>query len=387
MNRELAAATSGADRVPPVRTRSVLACSVALLVGVVITAAALPSAAHGYDDGDKNGGYDGHLEYVEGVIWTSAVDGCLYELLLRAEARGTSLDIGLVGSSLTFRGMHAAQIADQNDDPDVTVLNAAMPGKPLDVVRWWTENVVVPLARPDVLVIGIASRDLILGGQQQREARAAFLGTTGRDFVQRGDLDFALDAIAAGDRVPAYRAALRRPDLVTQPLSLGWDPVAAGYEPPGWQLRGLWPSNCLQARDREHDVFTGSTADERARLADNQLTPYDLAPGLEQLRGLVRTLQRNETTPVLVNLPVTPDYRAAHPGGEATYDAYRETVADLARQEGILLIDAVEFFPVEWGLFRDMSHLNVWGAHRLSRRLGVILNDPDAARVICLRCG
>jgi hypothetical protein len=366
-----------------VPSRPLLARLVAVLVALVLGAAgALPAAA---DHPDQTGD-DEYLEYVESVIWTGAVDSCLYELLLRAEARDIALDIGLVGSSLTFRGLHAAQIAERHRDPDLEVLNAAMPGKPLDVVRWWATKVVQPLARPNVVVIGIASRDLILAGNQQRGARAVFRDALGRDFVRRGDLDFALQEIAAENRVPAYRGALRRPDLVTQPLEQGWDPQAAGYERPGWQLRGLWPSNCLQVRDREYDVFTGSTTAERSRLAANQLTPYDLGPGLDQLRRLIRSLRRGGATPVLVNLPVTPDFRAAHPGGEATYDAYRDTIAALAGAEGILLVDAVEFFRVDQGVFRDMSHLNVWGAQRLSRRLGAILNRPAAARVVCLRC-
>jgi len=355
---------------PPMHVRAA-----AVLLAAALVISAVPAAA---DDGP-------FVEEVS-VIWTGAIDGCQYERLLVHETRGETLDIAMVGSSLAFRGMHSAEIVEGLGDPAALVQNAALPGKPIDTFRWWAMKVLVPIARPEVVVIGVASRDLIVAGAQQTAASRKLTESLGREFTARGDLQYALDRIAAGIRIPTYRAALRRPDLVTDPLPEGWDPDAAGFVAPGWQQSNLWRSNCQQIRDREAEIFTGSTAAQRDRLRDNQLLPWDLTAGLTELSRLVRALQRNGVTPVVVNLPVTPDYISAHPNGQADYDAYRAAVEAIAVEEQILLIDAVEYFTVDQGVFRDMTHLNKWGARRLSRNLGRLLKHPAAARVVCLRC-
>ena len=108
---------------------------------------------------------------------------------------------------------------------------------------------------------------------------------------------------------------------------------------------------------------------------------------LDDLPSMIRGLERDGVTPVLVNLPVTRRHIENHPGGEAEYDAYRTAVTTIALEHQVLLIDAVDFFAAaEEGLFRDAIHLNESGARRFSRALGRLLRRPDVARVVCLRC-
>jgi hypothetical protein len=347
-----------------------------ILLAVTLSLSAVPAAS---GDGPRSETVD--------PLWASQVHACQYERVLAAESHRGNLDIAFVGSSLAFRGIHSAQIDERLGDPDAEVQNIALPGQPIGVFGWWAAELALPVADPRVVVIAVASRDLVTGGTQQLLAGSRFEATPGREFVGSADFRYAVEQIEAGNRVAAFRAALRRPDLIDPPLTGAWDPVAAGYDPPGWQFHHMWPSQCNQTRYREQVVFTGSTGAQRERLQRRQLDPWDLTEGLRLLTRLVRQLKRAGITPVVVNLPVTPDYIAAHPNGAADYDAYRAAVEGIAVSEQILLVDAVEYFTVEQGVFKDMTHLNVWGARRFSRRLGSLLRHPAAPRVICLRCG
>ena len=318
--------------------------------------------------------------------WVGPVNDCQYERVVYLDATATPAEVVVVGSSLAFRGIHADPLRRGLGDPSAAVFNFAIPGASLDPVQRWLIEVVVPLADPEVVVIAFASRDLNPGGERQSGHLAEFDASPAWAFVERGDLGFALEQIAAGIRAPRHRAALRRPDLVPEPLRDGWDPEAAGYRAPGWKLHHLWPSHCNQIRDEDRRVYPGGGAHDRQWIREHLLTPYDPSGGIVALRRMVRSLQATGATPVLVNLPATLIYREAHPGGVEGYEAYRARIRRVAETEGVLLLDAVEMFAHDETRFADSRHLNVPGADRLSRLLGRVLRHPERPRVVCVRC-
>jgi hypothetical protein len=316
------------------------------------------------------------------------------------------VDVAVVGSSVAFRGVLADEVEAAMAEAAV-VSNGSTPGKPIDLVAWWTRNVLVPLAAPDVVVVAITSRDLVLAGEQQTGVRAIFEATPGWAFVERGDMTLVLNALAAGGD-GSYRAALRRPDLVAEPLaegwdpaaagfeepgwlteqlSEGWDPAAAGFEEPGWLTEQLWETSCNQVRDIDRGVFGGADEAQQQAYFERELSPWDPDPALDVLTDLVRNLRDGGISVVVVALPVPDDYLAAHAAGGISHQEFRDRLADLSAAEEIVVLDATDAFRSQDSMFRDIRHLNVTGAEAFSRLLGPVLDDPDTPRLVCVDCG
>ena len=128
-------------------------------------------------------------------------------------------------------------------------------------------------------------------------------------------------------------------------------------------------------------MFAGATEAEVAAFRARALDPFDPASGFDPLERLVRRVRGAGATPLILAMPVPDQYRSAHPGGTATHDAYLADMENLATTLHVGLIDATGRFAGADHFFRDLNHLNVAGARRLSRDLGPLLLDPPTGRV------
>ena len=269
---------------------------------------------------------------------------CQYERLVYTAQQGHRPGVVLVGSSLIFRGVHARPFSAAAGVPTETVLNLGLPGTGVAIHTWFATELVVPLLDPPTLVVGVSARCANVSSMSVRKADARMAHSALPGFVASGGLSAAIDA----GRTKRAFAAVRRPDL-----------DYGDFVAPGWTQRPRWPSECHQIRDIDWTVWDQDPADV-ARTAEGSYTDFDLGPGFGLLADMIDGVPGRV---VLLSVPITPQLRAATPGG---YGAFTDRLEGL----GLEVLDASELLDGEMGRYRDAYHLNVYGARYLSRWLG-----------------
>ena len=256
-------------------------------------------------------------------------------------AAGEAADVVLIGNSSVNAAFVTEDLEAQSGFG--TFFNAGLDGSSMRQTEDWTLNVVVPLTSPDVVVIGLTSRDLNDAGSSNAEVfekylnsrgRARFLGEeTSGQRVQR-----ALSGVSALVRISPF---LRDPSsLVTQ------------YNPNG--------------PDTGEFVLPGEEYNPRpldvTRTRERALNDYSLGGvELEALSRLVAELESMDIEVVVVEMPfVAEDYLDMHPNGVADYDAYRQVVASFTADNGLAYIDLTDY-PWTTAEFYDFLHVNSTG--------------------------
>jgi hypothetical protein len=256
-------------------------------------------------------------------------------------AAGENVDVVLIGNS----SVNAAFVTEALEAQSGLgrFFNAGLDGSSMRQTEDWTLNVVVPLIAPDVVVIGLTSRDLNDASSSNAEVfekylnsrgRARFLGEeTGGQRVQG-----ALSRISALVRISPF---LRDPaSLVTQ------------YNPNG--------------PDTGEFVLPGEDYNPRpldvTRTRERALNDYSLGGvELEALNRLETQLESMNIEVVVVEMPfVAEDYLDMHPNGAADYNAYRQVVASFTADNDLTYVDLTDY-PWTTSEFYDFLHVNSTG--------------------------
>ncbi len=258
-------------------------------------------------------------------------------------------------------------------DPGVldgaTGYNAALDAaSPALLDRWLTEEV-LPRTHPAVVLVAVASLDLNTNSRAGAAARQAYddaPATAGGFLGRLGALATRSSALVAHRREltdPAqWGPALDHLRAGTRPSHLGPEGIEGLIGPQGQGLAD---------QDLTYEPPPGPVL--RRFVTEQLLNDFRIGDeSVAALRRLVRDLRAQGTTVVLAALPVTADYVALHPGGAADFDAYRRTLASVAADEGLPLIDLHADAPV--AEFADTHHLNRAGSVRFTRSL------PDRLR-------
>ena len=257
-----------------------------------------------------------------------------------------------IGSSVIDVSIDPAQLDGALTD-ERPAYNAALLGANLEMVDVWSEHVVEPTLDPDVVVIGVSSRDVNRNGASLEGQTPGFYRLPA---VRRLlDTESPLERFErwAGDvsRLVHHRRALRRP------LE-----ALFGYDAPG--------EDVVRNTDLGHELhladttYRGDPTVEQFFRSDPLLA---FAPSETQLGALRRTIRRLRADGVrvlLLDVPVTEHYLALHPAGAADYETYEIAIRLLAEQEGAELLDAGTWSPSG---FSDPLHLNVEGTRALTR--------------------
>jgi hypothetical protein len=262
------------------------------------------------------------------------------EMQARAAA-GETADVVLLGNS-SVNGAFVTEDLERLTDLG-TIFNAGLDGSSMRQTEDWALNVVVPLLAPDVVVIGLTSRDLndasssnadVFNNYLTSRGRARFLGEeTSGQRVQR-----ALSGVSALVRISPF---IRDPaSLVTQYNPDG--PATGEFELPGENYA-----------PRAIDI---------TRTRERALNDYSLGGiELEAFTRLVDSLHDQDISVVIVEMPyVGEDYLDLHPNGIADYEAYREVVAGFASTHGLPYIDLTDY-PWTKAEFYDFLHVNSAG--------------------------
>ena len=255
------------------------------------------------------------------------------------------VEVALVGSS----------VVDVSIDPgglDRPAFNAALGAASIGMVADVTRTLVVPRLDPDIVVIGLASRELNANSADQAEIEARFRDAPA--VREAFGTESLLDRVErwAGDvsALVEYRSVLRDPDNWLGDPPEQWGPsVTAGS---GLYLSFLDESYHFD-ETTERGLRNGALKD--FRLGNEQIGT---------LRTLVEDLDAQGRRVLLVATPVTKDYVALHPRGEADYEAFVGALQALADEEGAAFVEAGV-----WGRhqFADPLHVSRAGTERLTQ--------------------
>jgi hypothetical protein len=263
-------------------------------------------------------------------------------------------DVVFLGSSSAAGGLDPNQFR-RADPCRRNAFNAGTPGSAPRLWARWLDDAVLAHVHPEVAVIALTSRDLAVGGDN--DAISAY------DSSRAGRTDFLgrLDRrVAKWSYIVRYREMLRDPYGTFEALT-------------GKRTADERRAGKLDARG----YLTERTATEYHHALESHralLSQYRIDPGEEAAIGrMIDDLRARGVLPVVVNLPVTDEWRTLHRGGTGTYDGYRATLRNLVTDHGARYVDLGPVTKRE-GDFIDPIHLAPPGAvlatNALARELG-----------------
>lgn len=265
-----------------------------------------------------------------------------------------SIQTVFLGSSIGRSGLKADQW------PGLTgakAYNASLGGASMRTLALWAEDVVLPGLRPEVVVLALSPRELNDAGRDQGAILRAYLSSPARSrHIGHPSL---LDRLS--EPVRAHVAVVRGRHLWRLAAS---DPAAVidlvgSVAPPRPGPSGDHPE---PASDHFHVDRVAL-----ARLSADGLNGYEPG-GVERaaLARLVRAARAAGARVVVVDMPYDREtFVSALPHGAADVEAYDRTLAGLARDLGVEVVDARASLS-ERSLLRDVNHLNGRGAARLT---------------------
>lgn len=298
----------------------------------------------------------------EPVLWT---DDTTQVKVAQMEARDC-VDLVFAGNSMTRDGLDPVLFG-AADRVGRTGYNAALDAATPALLERWVLEEVDPRLRPDGVVLGLSSFDLNDGARIGRSALTAYDGAP----LTRADRVGRLQAplIRTFDLF-GYRSSLRDPQEVWNALGR-W---RSGDREPRLSAAGidgvLGPEG--QGLSRQDLRYEPSPLTERFAQSE-LLNDFHLGGAqAEAATGLLEGLADRGVDTAVVVLPVTEDYVALHPGGEAQYEEFLALAQRIAGEAGAEFIDLHDRAPDDsW--FADTHHVNETGAGELSRALPGLL--------------
>jgi hypothetical protein len=278
-------------------------------------------------------------------------------------AKKGGADIVFVGSSMMDTGLEPNTIQARLGGRTVAY-NASLASSIPRMTELWALDVVLPRLHPKVLVLGVDSFDLADTPSNRTVFYDAFVrsaggrGAIGRDGVLQKTDRWLSDRLALWN----HRFELRDPKAV----------VKAVFGRPPAQDR---EAAALEANGRQ-------TLGQDQQFVDRAgLDTSHWALGTKDSAAIDRLIARAEsrgTKVVLVDLPVTNEFVARHPHGQADYDTFRTALQAQAHRDGaeLILMDSLR----DESLFGDELHLNRRGAQVFSTELAHSLQSLPVHR-------
>jgi hypothetical protein len=265
-----------------------------------------------------------------------------YKVELIDESDG--VEVALAGSS----------VIDVSVDPTELgrpAFNAALGAASIGMVADFTRDVAVPRLDPEVVVIGLTSRELNANSLEQAAIEERFRDAPAVREAMGTESLVDLVARRASDlsALVRYRSVLRDPDTWLGQTDREWGSQITSDS-------GLY-LGFLDSAYRFDEV-------NRRSLGRGALRDFEV--GEEQVRAvrnLVEDLRADGIEVLLLATPVTDDWVGLHPDGAADHDAFLQTIDQLADETGVPFVEAGVW---DDQLFADPLHVNRAGMERLT---------------------
>ena len=282
---------------------------------------------------------------------------------LRALSKDRPVDVVLAGSSQMLTALDPLVVA----PPGVRCYNAALYRGVPELMTEWLRDVVLPAARPSLVVWGVSVLDLNDNGEFHRDVFARFDASPARRqsarerLLVRARLASALVRRAPQLRHPRafvrlLRAGDARPDTDRIERLLG--PMGKGLEYVAYDSYQL--------------------SDHKRAFIQEQIVNQFAMGGrqLEALRRGAAVVAGAGASLVLLEMPATDEFHEMYPRGAADVDDAREALRRLAGELGVPFVALDEPLPHEW--FADCVHLNGIGMASWSEAVRPLLAEARA---------
>ena len=277
-------------------------------------------------------------------------------------------DYLFVGSSVVMDGINPAVFDDTLGSGMVTSYNAGIPLAKMRGIRLWAENVVVPIAGPEVLVVGMTSR--AVNAALIQGFYASLEDSPGLRDAAPGNadlLDEVEEWLRSRSSLIRYRAILRKPDT-----------LYAGLR------RGAFEEEIELTVEGHHAVTEEFAVPPEWDSASSHLLSFEIsAEEVSALRALLDSMRAAGVEVVVVNMPVHSSYLDLHPPG--SYNEYLRAVCTVVQQGGGVFVDMHR--DQHDDVFVDPAHLSARGAEQLSRNLASRLAGRGRQLEECLSDG
>lgn len=289
--------------------------------------------------------------------------------------QGKAVEVLFAGSSMMAGGVDAIEFTRASGRSGY---NAAFAGPSIRTVTPWVLDVVEPLLSPEVVVLGVATRELNDNAPKNIRMWESFMASPGYEQTKgsvASRLEGDLEKLSYFMR---YRRALREPTTL---FETGSDDEQALAEAELRQVIG--PRGTRQ----EEPISYRRAQKQIEQLHDRTLVDFSM--GGEEYAALLRLatqLKERGVELVLLNMPVASDYWEAHDDPVSERSAYRSLLDRFVDQQGIALVDALDAFPTN-AAFRDVMHLDIEGrqamAVALAQRWDDITRQPATWALEC----
>lgn len=259
-------------------------------------------------------------------------------------SNSTNVNIVFLGSSSMDQDVNPSIF--NREAEGLVAYNASLNGLSMRSLELWAIDVVMPTLDPEIVVLGLTTRELNDGGPRQKELFDQLAASVSfRNFVTQGQ-DDPFSQVAELSALLRMRDALRIPYTTTlRILGVNRGEVVS--------LPGPFGQRVPEDRDYVYD-FSDSWREEWTTK-----DVWNFAMGgieNEALERLLAELADQGRQVVIVPLPTSPDYVSVQPGGMGTISEFQALLSNAAQSHGAMLIEP----PLELRSsdFRDPAHLN-----------------------------
>ena len=284
------------------------------------------------------------------------------------------IDVVVAGSSMVAGGFDPIEF---NEVTGLNSYNAAFAGSTMKTTALWVRDVVEPLMQPEVVVVGVQTRELSDVGSKNDIMNEKFESSPG---YKESTSSVGSQLAGSLERLSyflRYRRAFRTPSVFFEA-----DGKQALQNTRVRQEIGPWGTRVMEPGVyRATDKFLAGLRDK---------TFLDLEMGGEEYRSLVDLageLEERDVELVVVSMAVTEDYWATHEDPEGAKEEYHRLLDRLVDESDVTVIDAENAFTTT-EVFRDPVHLDVEGRAAFSEMLAerwdrIIAPEPSRFRVAC----
>ncbi|MGH2753394.1 MAG: SGNH/GDSL hydrolase family protein [Actinomycetota bacterium] len=284
------------------------------------------------------------------------------------------IDVVFAGSSMMAGGVDPVEF---NEESGLQSYNAAFAGASTKTSVLWIRDVIEPLLQPEVVVLGVQTRELSDDSSKNNIMNRIFENSPG---YKQSTESVASQVEGSLERISyflRYRRAFRTPSVLFR---------ADGRE-------------ALQNTEVRQEIGPwGSRADEPGHYRVSEAfkeniyekTFVNLEMGGEEYRSIVtlaEALEERDVKLVVLSMPVTDDYWDAHEDPEGDRQEYNVLLDGLVDETGVTVIDAEDAFTTT-EVFRDPVHLDIEGRIAFSAMLaerwdGITEEKPTRFAVEC----
>ena len=284
------------------------------------------------------------------------------------------VDVVFAGSSMMAGGFDPVEF---NAETGLQAYNAAFAGSTMTTTALWVRDVVEPLMEPEVVVVGLQTRELSDTGSKNLIMNEKFESSPG---YKESTSSVGSQLAGSLERLSyflRYRRAFRTPSVFFEA-----DGKQALLNTKVRQEIGPWGTRVMEAGEyRATDKFLAGLSEKTFLDLEIGGAEYD------SLVDLAGSLEERGVTLVVVSMPVTDDYWGTHEDPDATRAEYHELLDELVDKSGVTVLDAESAFSID-DVFRDPVHLDVEGRAAFSEMMAerwdsISAEEPSRFRVAC----